>query len=58
MGANISFLLSSSHRSSSGAFSSDAMLLCNLEAEGSPGGEGAFVGTGEPARAGVLGVPS
>lgn len=48
MEANIPFLLSSSHPSSSGAFSSDAMLLCNLEAEVSPGAEGAFLGTEGP----------
>ena len=34
------------------------MLLCNLEADGSPAGEGVLVGTGEPAQAGELGASS
>lgn len=45
VGANISFLLSSSYPSFSGALSSDARLLCNLEAKGPQGGVEALVGT-------------
>ena len=43
---------------SSGTLSSDAMPLCNLEAKGSPAGEGVLVETREPARAGELGASS
>lgn len=45
VGANTSFLLSSSYPSFSGALSSDAMLLCNLEAKGPRGEVETLVGT-------------
>lgn len=58
MGANTPFLPLSPSLIFSGAVSSDAMLLCNLEAKGSPAGEEVLMGTGQPARAGELGASS
>lgn len=58
VGANTPFPPLSPSLSFSGTLSSDAMLLCNPETEGSPGGEEVPVGAGKPAKARELGTSS
>ena len=57
MGTNTSVSLSFPELLS-GTLSLDTMPLCNLEARGSPAGEGVLVETRESARAGELGASS